>query len=296
MKQQQKLQDAQSLQLSSYQDMLQQTLAWLDSMEKQTKTEPSSWTSIQEVKGKLLKHKTTYQEILSHKRIIEGKTVDLKHTYFGGKFCFLVGVAEKGKNLLQLTNNKEKAEEIEQNLKSINHRYQELQKTALENIKQLEDCLDVYQQFYDLYKIQQDNQKHLWDKLNSYLDYGGNKAVIEQRLNSITELQDQLPESNIKLLELEKYVENKIGVLPVRAQETMRKDVANLKFDQDKFTATLSDIKSALENRLKQWNDYETTLDRLLTWLAEAEMTLRNYELKSTLEDKQEQLEKYQVG
>lgn len=74
-KQQQKLQDAQSLQLSSYQDMLQQTLAWLDSMEKQTKTEPSSWTSIQEVRGKLLKHKTTHQEIVAHKRIIEGKLI-----------------------------------------------------------------------------------------------------------------------------------------------------------------------------------------------------------------------------
>lgn len=73
MKQQQKLQDAQVLQLSSYQDMLQQVWAWLDSMENQAKTEPASWTSIQEVRGKLLKHKTTYQEILAHKRVIEGK-------------------------------------------------------------------------------------------------------------------------------------------------------------------------------------------------------------------------------
>lgn len=72
-KEQQKLQDAQTLQLSGYQDMLQQTLAWLNSMEKQTKTEPSSWTSIQEVRGKVLKHKTTYQEVLAHKRVIEGR-------------------------------------------------------------------------------------------------------------------------------------------------------------------------------------------------------------------------------
>lgn len=194
-----------------------------------------------------------------------------------------------------MTNNKEKAAEIEDNLKSITDRYQALQKTAQDNIKQLENCLELYQQFYDMYKVQQDSQKYLWDKLNSYLDYGGNKLVIEQRLHSISELQDHLPESNIKLLELQKYVENKIGVLPVRAQEDMRKNVANLKFDQEKFTATLIDIKSAFENRLKQWNDYETTLDRLLTWLAEAEMTLRNFELKSTLDEKQEQLEKYQV-
>lgn len=71
-KRQQKLHDAQSLQLSSYQEMLQQTLAWLDSMEKLIQPDPSSWISIQEVRAKLLKHRTTMQEILSHKRIIEG--------------------------------------------------------------------------------------------------------------------------------------------------------------------------------------------------------------------------------
>lgn len=81
MKQQQKLQDAQSLQFSSYQDMLQQALTWLNAMEKQTKTEPASWTSIQEVRGKLLKHKTTFQEILAHKRVMEGK-FQLRLIYF----------------------------------------------------------------------------------------------------------------------------------------------------------------------------------------------------------------------
>lgn len=171
-----------------------------------------------------------------------------------------------------------------------------MQKIAQSNIKQLEDCLEIYQQFHDLHKAQQDNQKQLWDKLNSYLDYGGNKQILEQRLNNINEIQDHLPESNIKLRELENHVETKISILPARAQEAMKKDVANIKFDQEKFVAALMEIKSALENKLKQWNDYETTLDKLLSWLAEAELTLKNFGLRSTLEEKQEQLEKYQVS
>lgn len=72
-KEQQKIQDAQSMQLSTYQEMLAQTLAWLDSMEKLIQVDPSTWTSIQEVRAKLLKHRTTMQEIVSHKRIIESK-------------------------------------------------------------------------------------------------------------------------------------------------------------------------------------------------------------------------------
>ncbi|XP_074030429.1 muscle-specific protein 300 kDa isoform X10 [Leptinotarsa decemlineata] len=274
-REQQKLQDAQSLQLSNYQDMLQQALAWLDAMEKQVKIEPSSWTSIQEVRGKLLKHKTTYQEILTHKRSIEG-------------------VTEKGQILSQLTINKDKKQEIEDNIKSLNDRYQNLNKVAQCNIKQLEDCLEIYQQFYDLHKAQQDDQKQLWDKLNNYLDYRGNKQILERRLDNIIAIQDSLPENTIKLRDLQNHVEHKISALPARAQENMQRDVDSLKFDQEKFVSTLMDIRSALESRLKQWNDYETTLDRLLSWLAEAETSLKNYSLKSTVEEKQEQLEKYQ--
>jgi nesprin-1 len=149
-KEQQKLQDAQSLQLSSYQDMLQQTLVWLDTMEKQIQVDPASWVSIQEVRSKLLKHRTIHQEIVSHKRIIDG-------------------VTEKAQTLVQLTNNKEKTAEVEDSIKSINHRYKNLLQAVQKNIKQLDNCLEVYQQFYDLQKAHQDNQKQLWGQAQQLL-------------------------------------------------------------------------------------------------------------------------------
>lgn len=274
---QQKLQDAQSLQLSSYQEMLQQTLAWLDSMEKLIQPDSSTWISIQEVRAKLLKHRTTMQEILSHKRIIEG-------------------ITEKAQALVKLSSSKESTMEVEENVKYINNKYKELVKKAQSVVKQLEDCLNVYQNFYDLQKAHQDYQKQLWDKLQSYTDYSGNKQALEERLNKVIEIQDHLSsEGTIKLNELKDHVENKVSAIPARAQEQMQRDVANLQFDLDKFVASLSDVKYSLEDRIKQWNDYESSLDRLLSWLADAELTLKNYALKATVEEKQEQLEKYQV-
>ncbi|XP_064211053.1 muscle-specific protein 300 kDa isoform X18 [Tribolium castaneum] len=275
-KEQQKLQDAQSLQLSSYQDMLQQTLAWLDTMEKQIQVDPSTWVSIQEVRSKLLKHRTIHQEIVSHKRIIDG-------------------VTEKAQTLVQLTNNKDKTAEVEESINSINERYKKLLQAVQNNLKQLENCLEVYQQFYDLQKAHQDNQKQLWDKLNSYSDLSGNKQALQERLDNVIDIQEHLPESSIKLKELQDHVDSKISVLPGRAQENMHRDVANLKFDQEKFVAALVDIRSGLEGRLKLWSDYEESLERLLSWLADAELALKNYTLKNTLEEKQEQLEKYQA-
>jgi hypothetical protein len=46
------------LQWSSYQETLQQTLAWLDAMEKTLQQDPTvSWVSTQEIRSKLLKYK-----------------------------------------------------------------------------------------------------------------------------------------------------------------------------------------------------------------------------------------------
>ncbi|ERL91661.1 hypothetical protein D910_08989, partial [Dendroctonus ponderosae] len=273
---QQKLQEAQTLQLSNYQEMLQHALAWLDTMEKQVKLDTTSWSSIQDVRGKLLKQKTTLQEIIPYKRILDG-------------------INEKSSSLIKLTSNQEKVMDIENNVKSINDRYENLLQTAQKNIKQLENCLDSYQQFYELLKVQQDNQKQLWDTLNCHVDYSGNKPLIEQRLSKVGEIEDTLPENTIKLNELENHIKNNISMLPARAQETMQRDVANLKADRDKFNGTLADVKSGLENRLKQWSDYETAMERLLAFLTESEQALKDYTPKSTEEEKKEELAKYQI-
>lgn len=275
-KEQQKLQDAQSLQWNSYQEMLQSTLTWLDTMEKSIQMDPSAWSSAQEVRAKLLKHKTTQQEILSHKRIIEA-------------------VSEKAQMLVKLPNNEAGSKEVEETVKSISKRYKNLVKNIQKAITRMEESLEVYQQFTDLQKSHQDYQKQLWDRLTSYSDYSGNKAALQSRLNKVIELQDSLSEGHLKLQALNEHVTNKTGKLPARAKESMERDVANLKFDFDKFTAALSDVKHKLEERLQQWSEYEGSFDRLLQWLTEAETALKNYTLKSTLDEKQEQLEKYQV-
>lgn len=67
------------------------------------------------------------------------------------------------------------------------------------------------------------------------------------------------------------------------------------RFDFEKFVAALNDVVHGLEERLQQWSEYEGSFDRLLFWLSESETALKNYAPRSSLEEKQEQLEKYQV-
>lgn len=68
------------------------------------------------------------------------------------------------------------------------------------------------------------------------------------------------------------------------------------RFENKKFATAVCDTLHCIEERIQQWSEYENLLERLLAWLSDAETSLKNYSLKNTLEEKQEQLEKYQVS
>ncbi len=68
------------------------------------------------------------------------------------------------------------------------------------------------------------------------------------------------------------------------------------RYDFEKYLASLEDVRHTLDDRLQQWNEYEGTFDRLLTWLCETETALKDYQPRSTVEQKEEQLGKYQVS
>ena len=57
----------------------------------------------------------------------------------------------------------------------------------------------------------------------------------------------------------------------------------------------MADVKHGLEERLQQWTEYESTFERIAEWLNECEATLKNFSHKNSLQEKQEQLERFQV-
>ncbi|XP_032455805.1 nesprin-1 isoform X11 [Nasonia vitripennis] len=270
---QQKKQGLQSLQWSSYQETLQQILSWLDNMERSVKQESATVpSSLQEARSKLLKCKTVHQEIIAHKRIIEA-------------------VSEKANALIQVS---QAPSDIEEKVKSVSKRYEKLVDTSSKGLVNLESILDVFQQFHDLQKAYKDYQKQQWDKLANYNDCTGNKVALQARLTKILEIQDNLGEGDVKLNALGEHVAKSSGMVSPRSQESMDRDLNNLRFESKKFATAVGDAVRCIEERIQQWSEYENSLERLLVWLSDAETSLKNYSLKNTIEDKQEQLEKYQ--
>lgn len=276
--QQQKEYESQTLQWSSYQDVLQQTLSWLDEKEKIVESEDKSvLNSAQEIKSKLLKNKTLLQEIYSHKRVIET-------------------VTEKAKSVAaNLHSGKDESDDMSKIIQSVWDRYNALTNRLSGIIDKHEKTFEIYQQFSDQQKSLQDYQKHLWDRLHLLSDFTGNKAALQSKLAKIQELLDAIPTGNNKLKILSDLIENSSSKLSPRGREGMSRELALLKADLEKFTATVHEVKRGIEDKIQQWIEFESANDRLQHWLTDTEMSLKTYTPKATLDEKIDQLNKYQV-
>ena len=273
----QKRQDAQLQHWSSYQDSLIQLTSWLDSMEAASKQEQVNWLSITEVRSRLLKFKTSLQDINSHKRFIEN-------------------INERAAAVIN-SNPVAPAEEIQHTLENINERYDTLKENMKVTVTNMEDAMETIQQYQELQKSHQDWQKQMWDKLSVYTDYTGSKHALESRLEKIQEMQKQVKEGEGVLANIKKHIESiDESKIPTKVKEAMERDLSNIKFDFEKFTSSLEDVKQGLNERLRQWSDYETQLEKLTAWLTDSENVLKNYTYKASLEEKQEQLEKFKVN
>jgi len=145
---------------------------------------------------------------LAHKRLIEG-------------------ISEKANALVQVT--QVPSSNVHEKVVSVSKRYEKLIDTSQKGISNLEALLDVFQQFHDLQKAYQDYQKRQWERLANYSDYTGNKTALQARLAKVIEIQDSQSEGEIKLNVLGEHVARSAHILPPRSQESMERDLANLR-------------------------------------------------------------------
>jgi len=145
---------------------------------------------------------------LAHKRLIEG-------------------ISEKANALVQVT--QVPSSDAYEKVVSVSKRYEKLIDTSQKGISNLEALLDVFQQFHDLQKAYQDYQKRQWERLANYSDYTGNKTALQARLAKVIEIQDSQSEGEIKLNVLGEHVARSAHILPPRSQESMERDLANLR-------------------------------------------------------------------
>lgn len=77
----------------------------------------------------------------------------------------------------------------------------------------------------------------------------------------------------------------------------IRQDLGVMTSDLEEYRGQLETGGSALSTCLKRWEEYEDAFGEFSSWLNQTEGRLRKeLEPKETLEEKEEQLERYQVS
>ena len=87
-------------------------------------------------------------------------------------------------------------------------------------------------------------------------------------------------------------------ILPQTApqgQKQVRRELDSLKYDWDKYSSRITETKSALESAHNSWEQFDSLYDDLGKWLKEMEVKIKDHELKSTLQDKKTQVDKFKV-
>lgn len=262
--------DTKSNQWSSYQEIYHQLLKWLDAVKAGIEDEEKiEATSQQEVRAKILKLKSVSHEILSHNRLLET---------LNEKSAFIVGSSD------------EKA-----SVAIIKQRYENVKQKSNDLLTNAETIMQILNRFAEEHKAQLAHQKMLWDKLTIYSDSIGSKSELTSKLEKLIEIENNIVCDEMTLTDVRKLVEDNSKTLPAQISESLEKDATKMFSEYEKFKAALQNVKSNITDRLALWKNYQNSCDHLQQILEDAETNLKNFNLKSSLEEKQEELDKYQI-
>jgi hypothetical protein len=64
----------------------------------------------------------------------------------------------------------------------------------------------------------------------NFIDYSGNKQILESRLNKVNVIQTTFDNNKITLLTMERFVENSKNTIPQKAVDIMIRDHTNLQY------------------------------------------------------------------
>ena len=79
-------------------------------------------------------------------------------------------------------------------------------------------------------------------------------------------------------------------------QQNIRRELDSLNHDWSHYINKMSDTKDGLEETRSAWEDFDGRYEGLSKWLREMEGQIKDYELKSTLQDKRSQVERFKVN
>ncbi|XP_076315121.1 muscle-specific protein 300 kDa-like [Tachypleus tridentatus] len=256
-------------QIKSFHQGQEQLIRWLQDVELSLEhhTEPKG--TLQEKRVQLQNHKVVYQDIVSHKLVVDA-------------------VCDKAEQLMSLTQDDNLCV---QNLKD---KYQTMSTKSQNLLTWLEKCVSEHQHYLDLCKTFQDFLLNHQQKFQECRDTAGEKRTVQSRLMTLRELRTQEKEGNSTIQSLCDQCQEVCIHTSEYGADILRREVQEMRDSWSQHTTSTLEAEHNLENVLQQWMGYEENLQFMLTWLKEVESAVKHPQLQSSVEEKEEQLKTVQ--
>ncbi|XP_035215815.1 nesprin-1-like, partial [Stegodyphus dumicola] len=256
----------------SFKDTFKQILNWMDNTEKTLASDTANRTAFQDITTHLLKYKALHQETESHKR-----QLDL--------------LQSKVQSVAPLM----KEEDLPLSVLEATARFNMLVTHIKDHMGKTELLSTLYQKCMDLKEASEEWCQKTEEKLVLCSDFSGNRTALKTKEEKLKELKEGLPDGKSKIDLYGESVQKLFSLITPHDFDQLVKGHAFLeKRYEDIITKTDETLREIAE-KIKQWETYDEKCSALTVWLENMEHKIKNFSLKTTIEEKIEQRDKFQM-
>ncbi|XP_050523464.1 muscle-specific protein 300 kDa-like isoform X2 [Daktulosphaira vitifoliae] len=263
------------------------------SLNREVKNELNKWSEFEEMNSEL---KQWFSEI---KRIIN-KNMELKSTLDEKKMQLqiyrdiLQTTLKRETDVKKLVNNIKQLQ-IHDNsdtfLDSISNQYDEILNKIQEFVNKYEAIVKDHEQYTTSVMEMQEWLDATHNTLLLWSDTNLEKISLLGNLDRIKNLLVSLTGEENKIHAIKKLAEKVIPGTSEQGQVNIRSQIDSSQQDWEGLISYVKTSIEALEEKLNNWNEFDTLKDLFLTWLRDADYKIHAIDLKTSLQEKKNQLD-----
>ena len=104
-----------------------------------------------------------------------------------------------------------------------------------------------------------------------------------------------LPEGENKIQTCEECAGSAMETTGLKGRQMIKQELDVLKLDWEDYSIKLASLQDSLDKAVHHWGQYDDQYSIISHWVKDMEKRIKEFPHKSTLEEKQEQLKRYQV-
>ena len=243
---------------------------WLDDTDKQHPAEMVLRATLDEKRAQLTTYRSLLQDVMSHQQSI----LDCRD-----RAQILPDSVEEDRGKVGFF------------MAQVTLKHQELLKRAQSFVERYEAIVSDHQQYS---KAVMDAQEWL-DATHGAIEMWGDtrleRITLYANVERLKNLQLGLADEKGRVLQIKVLGEKVVPGTSEVGKSNIRSQIDCSQQEWESLLTTVQSTIESLENKLKQWHDYEALKDKCLTWLRQTDTRFHALDLKATLEEKQEQLD-----